>query len=92
MGVLDHASNRDLLDYLRTNARPGTGRRGAEFDGWELHTHPDLIERLAEIAGSPRAVIPVYGVAAIAHKGVAAVVALGYRHPAVPPTDAPDGR
>ncbi|SCL35220.1 hypothetical protein GA0070624_5200 [Micromonospora rhizosphaerae] len=42
-----------------------------------MHAHPDLIERLGDIAGSPHVVVPLYGVAVIVHNGVVAVVALG---------------
>lgn len=96
VGVLDHASNRDQFDYLRANARPGTGRREAGLDGWELHTHPDLIGRLAQFARSGQAVVSVYGVMAVAQRGVAAVVALGtdtllFRLP-TPPTDVDMGQ
>lgn len=89
MGIANHPGNRHLLDYLRTFAQPGTGRREADLDGWELHTHPDLIQRLAEIAGSPRALVPLFGVVAIELKDVVAVLALGtdtllFRLPAAP--------
>jgi hypothetical protein len=89
MGIADHPSNHDLLDYLRTFAQPGTGRREADLDGWELHAHPDLMQRLAEIPGSPGALVPLFGVVAIELKNVVAVVGLGtetllFRLPAAP--------
>lgn len=89
MGLTDCEANRDLLEYLRARARPGTGRGAYDLDGWEMHTHPDLIERLGDIAGSPQAVVPVYGVAAVAQKQVAIAVALDmgtllFRLPTVP--------
>jgi hypothetical protein len=43
---------------------------------WQLHTHPDLIGRLRDLApGWP--VTAAYGVAILAGEGIAAVVALG---------------
>jgi hypothetical protein len=77
MVLAESKANANLLAYLRSSAQPATGRRWADLDGFELHTHPDLIERLSELAGSPRAVVPFYGVVAIVVKGVAAVVAIG---------------
>jgi hypothetical protein len=73
----ESAANADLLAYLRSQAQPATGNAAADLDDWELHTHPDLIGRLGELAGSPRAVVAFYGVVGIVVKGVAAVVALG---------------
>ena len=77
MTLPDSTANRDLLGYLRARAQPGTGMRHADLDGWELHTHPGLIERLGEIAGSPKAVVPLYGVVAIVVKDTAAAMAEG---------------
>jgi hypothetical protein len=77
MVLSECTANADLLAYLRSSAQPATGRRWADLDGFELHTHPDLIERLGELAGSPRAVVAFYGVVGIVVKGLAAVVALG---------------
>jgi hypothetical protein len=81
----DTGSNRDLLDHLR---------RQAQLDpdgGWELHVHPDLWERLAALAGSPRAVVALYGLAGVVVKGVAAVVALGTSTLLVRLPEPPDG-
>jgi hypothetical protein len=77
MVLAECPANADLLAYLRSSAQPATGRRWADLDGFELHTHPDLIARLGELAGSPRAVVAFYGVVGIVVKGVAAVVAMG---------------
>ncbi len=56
MVLAECTANAELLAYLRSSAQPATGRRWADLDGFELHTHPDLIARLGELAGSPRAV------------------------------------
>jgi hypothetical protein len=77
MGLTECPANAGLLAYLRASAQTATGRSGADLDGFELHTHPDLIERLGELAGSPQAVVAFYGVVGIVVKGVAAVVAMG---------------
>jgi hypothetical protein len=63
----ESAANADLLAYLRSCAQPATGNRDADLEGWELHTHLDLIERLGELAGSPRAGLQVRN----AHREVA---------------------
>jgi hypothetical protein len=79
MHVSDGAVNRDLLAYVHVNARRGTGGP-YDQDGWELHTHPELVERLGEIARSPRAVVPLCGYVVLEQLGVAVVFALGMRH------------
>jgi len=70
----DSALNRDLLDYLRHRAQPGAGS-SYDLDGWELHVHPDLIERLGDIAGSPKAVVPLYGVVIVVVRDIAVAMA-----------------
>ncbi|MGC4998384.1 hypothetical protein [Streptomyces sp. DT195] len=46
------------------------------YEGWELHTHPDLVERLEDLA--PRwPVLAAFGLPVLAAKGIAAVVAWG---------------
>jgi hypothetical protein len=77
MVLQECAANAELLAYLRSSAQPATGMRWADLEGFELHTHPDLIIRLGELAGSPRAVVAFYGVVGIVVKGLAAVVAKG---------------
>ncbi|WP_144022678.1 hypothetical protein [Asanoa hainanensis] len=79
MEVSDSPVNRDLLAYLRANATRGTGGP-YEQDGWQLHTHPDLIERLGEIARSDRAVVPLYGYVVLEQRGVAVVAAISMHH------------
>lgn len=90
MTVIEDGVNRDVLAFLRARGRPGTGSE-YDLDGWELHTHPDLVERLAQIARSRQAVIPLYGVVALEQKGVIVVVALGTSHLLFRLTAAPEG-
>ncbi|GLY91914.1 hypothetical protein [Actinoallomurus iriomotensis] len=77
--VADHPANRVLLDYLRAQARRPTAPIDYIYaiDEWELHTHPDLVERLEELAPDGIPVIPLFGVPALATNGIVAVVALG---------------
>jgi hypothetical protein len=69
-------ANEDLLTFLRSRAQPGKGGP-YDLDGWELHTHPDLVERLEEICGSRKRVKPAYGVVMVEVKEVALAVAMG---------------
>jgi hypothetical protein len=67
--------NAVLLDLLREQGVPQ--ENGAYlYEGWELHTHPDLVERLEDLA--PRwPVVASFGVPVLAAKGIAAVAAWG---------------
>lgn len=67
--------NTALLDLLRKQGVPQ--ERGTyAYEGWELHTHPDLVARLEDLA--PRwPVLATFGVPVLAAKGIAAVVARG---------------
>jgi hypothetical protein len=71
----DLPQNTALLDLLRQEGVPE--ERGAyAYEGWELHTHPDLVERLEDLA--PQwPVLATFGVPVLAAKGIAAVVAKG---------------
>ncbi len=74
------AANSIVLTYLEGQASPPTpGYESWDIDDYELHTHPDLIERLLEAADDTDAVpTAVYGVAALAHPcGVIFAVARG---------------
>lgn len=73
----DLPQNGSLLGFLRSQASPPSGPgRAYALGAWELHTHPDLMERLCDLApGGP--LIAAYGVPLLAYEGVAAVVALG---------------
>ncbi|MFK0171685.1 hypothetical protein ACIQU5_23070 [Streptomyces sp. NPDC090306] len=87
--AVDHPRNSALLTFLRAQAAPPDGPDDLALGEWQLHTHPDLCERLAELA--PRAPLhAAYGVPVLAHEGIAAAVALGtsallVRLPAPPP-------
>ncbi|MBV1949201.1 hypothetical protein [Streptomyces sp. BV129] len=71
----DLPQNAALLTLLREQGV--AQERGAyAYDGWELHTHPDLVERLEDLA--PRwPVLATYGMPVLAAKGIAAAVAWG---------------
>jgi len=73
----DLPSNAALLDYLRRQASPASSADdGYSLGPWQLHTHPDLVARLGELAhGWPLSA--AYGVPLLASDGVVAVVALG---------------
>src|SRR6266436_4633215 len=79
----DLPQDRSLLSFLRSQASPPSGPgRAYALRAWELHTHPDLMDRFCELApGWPLAA--AYGVPLLASEGVAAVVALGTDWPAV---------
>jgi hypothetical protein len=67
--------NGSLLGFLRSQASLPAGPADA-LGAWQLHTHPDLIDRLCELApGWP--LTAAYGVPLLPGEGVAAVVALG---------------
>ncbi|MHA6762584.1 hypothetical protein [Streptacidiphilus sp. PAMC 29251] len=71
----DLPQNTVLLDLLR---KQGFACEQGDFvyEGWELHTHPDLVERLESLA--PHwPVLATFGMPVLAAKGVAAVVAWG---------------
>lgn len=67
--------NTALLDLLRKQGVPqehGT----CVYEGWELHTHPDLVERLEDLAPD-WPVLATFGMPVLASKGIAAAVAVG---------------
>jgi hypothetical protein len=93
----DLPQNAALLNYLRGQASPPSGPGDYTLGAWQLHTHPDLIGRLRELApGWP--MTSAYGVPLLASEGIAAVIALGtdwlaVRTEQLPPgieTDDPD--
>ncbi|MDA5281206.1 hypothetical protein [Streptomyces sp. Isolate_45] len=67
--------NTVLRDLLRQQGVPQ--ERGAYvYEGCELHTHPDLVERLEDLA--PQWPVPAtFGMPVLATKGIAAVVGWG---------------
>jgi hypothetical protein len=69
-------ANAALLDYLRAQALLPSGPDDYALGFWQLHTHPDLMGRLRDLApGWP--LTAAYGVPLLARDGVAAVVAFG---------------
>ena len=72
----DLPQNATLLDYLRSQASPPSGPGDYTLGTWQLHTHPDLLGRLLELApGWP--LTAAYGVPLLASDGIAAVAAFG---------------
>jgi hypothetical protein len=87
----DLPPNRELLAHLRLDAHPRRPDDPYPFGDWRLRTHPDLVERLQELAPDDHPVLPLYGAAVLAANSVVAVAAWGtgmllVRHPDVPPT------
>ncbi|WP_380283697.1 hypothetical protein [Kitasatospora purpeofusca] len=86
--LTDVPENRALVAHLREQATPPSGPKDFKLGPWQLHTHPDLCDRLSELA--PRHPVEgVYGMPALAFEGVVAVVAAGMgtllvRLPALP--------
>ncbi|MGW3111040.1 hypothetical protein [Streptomyces sp. NPDC001091] len=71
----DLPQNAALLALLREQ---GVAQEGGAYayDGWALQTHPDLVEKLEDLApGWP--VLWAFGVPVLAAKGIAAAVARG---------------
>jgi hypothetical protein len=72
----DLPQNGSLLGFLHGQASPPKLGHSDALGAWELRTHPDLMDRLCELApGWP--LTTAYGVPLLASDGVAAVVALG---------------
>ncbi|MFF2348247.1 hypothetical protein ACFVVL_00570 [Kitasatospora sp. NPDC058115] len=86
--LLDAPENRALIAHLREQATPPDGPGDFTLGPWQLHTHPDLCDRLSELA--PRHPVEgLYGMPVLTFEGVAAVVAAGLdtllvRLPALP--------
>ena len=71
-----HPLNTPLLEYLRAQGAPPGGPGDYTLGEWQLHAHPDLLDRLQELAlGVP--LNAAYGIPLLAHMGVAAVAAQG---------------
>jgi hypothetical protein len=62
-------ANDDVLQFLERQGKPGMPEDAAgAMNGYELHTHPDLIERLVEAGASLDApLVAAYGVAVLTH-------------------------
>jgi hypothetical protein len=72
----DLPQNAAVLDFLLDQASLPSGPGDYTLGAWQLHTHPDLMARLCELApGCP--LTAAYGVPLLASEGIAAVVALG---------------
>jgi hypothetical protein len=72
----DIPQNASLLEFLRAQSSAPDGPDDYVLGFWQLHTHPDLMGRLSELApGWPLAA--AYGVPLLARDGIAVVVALG---------------
>ncbi|MFE7560134.1 hypothetical protein [Kitasatospora sp. NPDC057500] len=86
--LLDAPENRALVAHLRERATLPSGPGDYTLGPWQLHTHPDLCDRLSELA--PRhPVEALYGMPVLAFEGVAAAFAYGtsgllVRLPALP--------
>ncbi len=80
--LLDRPENATLIGWLRSQAVLADGRN-SEFDlgAYELHTHPDLVDRLVHLGqGSERAITPLFGVPVLVRGGDRPfAVALGTR-------------
>ncbi|MFF3379316.1 hypothetical protein ACFYXF_40980 [Streptomyces sp. NPDC002680] len=85
----EHPQNTALLDFLRAQASPPHGPNDYALGEWQLHTHPDLLDRLAQLA--PRVPLhAAYGVPVLSYEGIAVAAALGtstllVRLPTAPP-------
>jgi hypothetical protein len=70
LGVFDHPANEELLEFLEGQAEPSASM---DLDGFELHAHPDVCERLVELAGEldevPAGWHAVFGVPALVTAG-----------------------
>ncbi|MFJ8112117.1 hypothetical protein [Streptomyces sp. NPDC096132] len=72
----EHPRNAALLDFLRAQGSRPNGPDDYALGEWQLHTHPDLLDRLAQLApDSP--LHAAYGVPVVAYSGIAAAAALG---------------
>jgi hypothetical protein len=71
MELTDAPFNEPVLGHLRSQATPGHDDSW-DLQGWELHVHPDLSERFAQLAPSGMDLIPAYGIHVLAARGVAA--------------------
>ena len=80
MALEERPENERLLAYLREQAVPRAAQRSQrDEDDHELHCHPDLVERLAEVAsGLVTGATSAFGLPVLAHEnGVAFAFAQG---------------
>ena len=59
--------NARLLAYLQAQAVPSRRRSPFEIDDYELHCHPELVERLAEIGAGVVDLAPAFGLPVLVH-------------------------
>ncbi|MFN8074179.1 MAG: hypothetical protein U0Q15_02020 [Kineosporiaceae bacterium] len=71
MALTETAANAPVLAHLREQAVASTGR-AMDQDGWQLHAHPDLAERLADACPPGARTVPAYGLSVLVVGGVAA--------------------
>jgi len=74
--------NRDVLEALRRGATPRDPDDPYAIDAFTLRTHPDLSERLADVAGDLRGgrILGIYGYSALVCGDVVCAVAMGTGH------------
>ena len=71
MELTDAPFNGPVIRHLRGQATPGHDPLW-DLDGWELHVHPDLIERFALVSPAGVNLTPSYGLQVLVASGVAA--------------------
>jgi hypothetical protein len=72
----DVPQNAAILEYLRGQASSPSGPDDYTLGPWQLHTHPDLMALLRELApGWP--LTAAYGIPLLASEGIAGVAAFG---------------
>ena len=79
MDLTDSPFNEPIIRHLRSQATPGHDPSW-DLEGWELHVHPDLSERFAQVSPTGVDLIPVYGAHVLAASGVAAGFVTGMHH------------
>jgi hypothetical protein len=78
----DVPPNAALLAFLRGQASPPSGPGDYTLGSWQLHTHPDLMALLQNLApGWP--LTAAYGIPLLASEGIAALAAFGTDYLAV---------
>jgi len=71
MELTDVPANEPVIRHLRSQATPGHDDSW-DLQGWELHVHPDLSERFAQLSPTGVDLTPAYGVHVLAAQGIAA--------------------
>src|SRR6202043_2078259 len=82
----DVPQNAALLDFLRGQASTPGGPDDYTLGAWQLHTHPDLIAELRELApGWP--LTDAYGVPLLANEGIGQQVGLDETFAVISPAE-----